>query len=653
MPRLVRIVALTALIGAPEVCAEAALEVGQQRPDPSPVVLTASLSAGWIEGVVTDDGQRPIVGAAVTAHGRDLWIVETDSDGRFAVRSVPPGTYLLRVQGRGFTASRREFIQVVPARGTRLDVRLRRSATMSPPPESRVIAAGMGASQVTASAPLSGSSPPDASTAASPEPAPAETEPHDHSSSAWRLRHLKRSVLRESTMALSDPDLVEGEILADKGGFNVGDWAIGLARTASSFATNSGVRGRVQLLTSGAFDQPSEDMLTGDLAAGVAYFNLAAPVSTRTSWVVEGATAQGEVSSWFVSGSYATVVAESHALDVHSSYSRQRYAGGNPQALAAFVDGSRSVGGVHVSDRWTLSPRALVTVGGRYEYFDYLNDSALFSPSVAVAVSPADRTWVRARLIREMTAPGAEEFVPQAYGSLALPPQRTFAPLVNGAAFGPQRMRHLDFAIEQDIGSFEVAFSHFRQDVRDQLATIYGIEAVNGAPGPDLGHYSVTNVGGFRARGWGVSVGRPVASHVRGSIEYRMSSAEWTSVANTEALVRHAPSAVRGADELLHDVVTRLDAEVPQTSTRVLATYRLNSRYSQDRLDVTDPAPEVRFDVQLYQGLPFITGRARWELVFAVRNLVGASTDEVGSIYEDLLVVRPPKRVVGGITVQF
>ncbi len=45
---------------------------------------------------------------------------------------------------------------------------------------------------------------------------------------------------------------------------------------------------------------------------------------------------------------------------------------------------------------WTLSPRALVTVGGRYEYFDYLNDSALFSPSIAVAVSPADRTWVRA-----------------------------------------------------------------------------------------------------------------------------------------------------------------------------------------------------------------------------------------------------------------
>ena len=46
--------------------------VNPQPPASHPVVLTASLSAGWIEGVVTDDGSRPIGGAAVTAHGRDL-----------------------------------------------------------------------------------------------------------------------------------------------------------------------------------------------------------------------------------------------------------------------------------------------------------------------------------------------------------------------------------------------------------------------------------------------------------------------------------------------------------------------------------------------------------------------------------------------------
>ncbi len=66
------------------------------------------------------------------------------------------------------------------------------------------------------------------------------------------------------------------------------------------------------------------------------------------------------------------------------------------------------------------------------------------------------------------------------------------------------------------------------------------------------------------------------------------------------------------------------------------------------------PGPDVRFDVQLYQGLPFIsTGKARWELVFAVRNLFHDPQKQVESLYDELLVVRPPKRVVGGVTVQF
>ncbi len=76
-------------------------------------------------------------------------------------------------------------------------------------------------------------------------------------------------------------------------------------------------------------------------------------------------------------------------------------------------------------------------------------------------------------------------------------------------------------------------------------------------PGPDLGHYSVANAGGFTATGWGVSVGRPVASHVRGSDRVpHVVGASGPAWPDTEALVRHAPSAVRGADERLHDVVT-------------------------------------------------------------------------------------------------
>ena len=74
----------------------------------TPVIQTASLSAGWIEGSVTDERSRPVPGAAVTAQGRDLLLVETDSTGRFTMRSVPgrhvpdsrPGPRLRRLQAR-------------------------------------------------------------------------------------------------------------------------------------------------------------------------------------------------------------------------------------------------------------------------------------------------------------------------------------------------------------------------------------------------------------------------------------------------------------------------------------------------------------------------------------------------------------------------
>jgi hypothetical protein len=622
---------------------------GASRPSPTPVLLTASLSSGWIEGVVTDDRSHPIGGAAVTAQGRDFLLVETDGTGRFSIRSVPAGTYLLRVQGRGFTASRREFVQVLAARGTRHDVRLRRAADVEPVPgEARVIAAGMALSQITAG-------PTALEPVSTTDDTPIEGENHDHSSAAWRLRHLKRSVLRDSTMGYGyggDPGL--DELWTDVTKFDLRDWTADVGRSTVSLLARNGFTGRVQFLTSSAFDQPFQAFADQEMPSGIAYINLGSPVSTRTSWSVEAAAAQGAVSSWFLGGTYATVIAGSHGVDVRSSYSRQRYEGGNAAALAAFTDGSRNVGGVQVMDRWTLNSRALVTYGGRYEHYDYLQHRGLFSPTLTLSVSPAERTWIRATVAQQMTAPGAEEFVPQAYGSLALPPQRTFAPLVPGAAFGRERTRHVGLALERDVASFLLGVRAFRQHVDDQLVTVFGLEQPDGSARPDLSHYSAANGGNFSAMGWGVSISRPMGSRIRGSIEYSVSRAEWTSVGDANTLGRWAPSAIRAMDERLHDLTTHLDTEIHETATRVLATYKLNSGYTRDELVDIVPGAETRFDVQVYQGLPFLGfTKANWELVFAVRNLFRESRDGAVSVYDELLVVRPPKRVVGGVTVQF
>jgi hypothetical protein len=664
MPSLLPIVLLTAAVAgqAPVSHARSSPAAKPARSTPAaaparsaaqPVLLTASLASGWIEGVVTDERRLPIVGAAVTAQGRDLLIIETDRSGRFELRGIPAGTYLLRVQGRGYAASRREFVPVVPSRGTHFDVQLRRAAApVMAPGAPAVMAAGVGGLSPSAVDPVDGTVPVESSVV---ETSPADI-PHDHSTAAWRLRHARRSVLRETTSRIDDlsnyDDVELWKPLAHLD--HLAGWTADIGRSAASAVLNGALTGRVQLLTAGAIDQPFEAFTTDDMPAGIAFVHLAGPLSTRTTWSVEAATARGGVSSWFVGGTYATVVADRHGIEVHSSYSRQRSAAASGVGVYPLEDDGRSAGGVQVVDHWTLTPHAMLDVGGRYERYDYLRDPGLFSPTATASFSPAARTWLRVTVARDMSAPGAEEFVPQAYGSLSLPPQRTFSALVAGLPLEGQETRHLGVALEQDIASFRVSVTHFRQAVEGQLATVFDPNLARGRRRADLGHYAVASVGDLAASGWGVGVSRPVGSNVRGALEYRTSDVDWDAGDQIVAVGRVAPSVVRPDRERMHDVTLRVDAAAPRTGTRLSAACRYNSRFTRGSVRDETPAGATRYDVQVYQGIPGLKGEAaQVELVFGVRNLIRGSLEGVASLYDELLVVRPPTRVVGGLTVQF
>jgi hypothetical protein len=296
----------------------------------------------------------------------------------------------------------------------------------------------------------------------------------------------------------------------------------------------------------------------------------------------------------------------------------------------------------------------MLDVGGRYERYDYLRDPGLFSPAVTASLSPASRTWVRVTAAREMSAPGAEEFVPQAYGSLSLPPQRTFSALVAGLPLEGQETRHLAVALEQDIAAFRVSLTHFRQAVDGQLATVFDPSLSKGRRRADLGHYAVASVGDLAASGWGVGVSRLVGTHLRGALEYRVADVDWAAGDQVTAVSRVAPSALRAERERTHDLTLRLDAAAPRTNTRLSAACRYNSRFTRGSLDDDTPAGATRYDVQVYQGIPGLNREAaQVELVFGVRNLIRSGVEGVASLYDELLVVRPPTRVVGGLTVQF
>ena len=144
------------------------------------------------------------------------------------------------------------------------------------------------------------------------------------------------------------------------------------------------------------------------------------------------------------------------------------------------------------------------------------------------------------------------------------------------------------------------------------------------------------------------------ASRVHGSIEYSVTNARVNIPGDIAYMLLVAPSAVRAEPERIHDVSTAIDAVVPETSTRVVVLYRLSTAFAQGTSGtVLTPALDSRFDVQVRQSLPFMDfSSAKWEMLVAVRNFFRETASDQ-SIYDELLVVRPPKRIVGGLTLKF
>jgi outer membrane receptor protein involved in Fe transport len=307
-------------------------------------------------------------------------------------------------------------------------------------------------------------------------------------------------------------------------------------------------------------------------------------------------------------------------------------------------DGSRNVGEVYASDIWALTPQWTIAAGGRYADYAYLDDSTLLSGRVTFEVQPSlDRPFrLSLSAAHREIAPGAEEFVPPATG-VWLPPERTFSDLSRGL-LQAERIDHVEIGGEHDVqGGLVVAVRAFREVIGDQLVTVF---AVPDSPAT-LGHYFVATGGDFENYGWGAGVRRS-AGTVQLSVDYTQIDTHRRGESTHAELLLVAPALVRG-QERIHDLTATLRTRVPVSATRLLVVYKLNNAFADD----AEAATAARFEVQVNQEIPFLdfTG-ARWEMLAAVRNLFRSDLFD-GSVYDELLVVRPPKRVMGGLTVRF
>jgi hypothetical protein len=625
MIRFVRCVfVVIALAAAP--AAHAQLAQLALTPAAAPIDLSETGVPGELHGTIHDDRGQPLVGAIVSALGSTSVFAISDGQGRFAFRNLPAGAYLVRAHLQGYLPARGRVLQVNAGTRQSSTIALTRRADAKPEP-TPVVEAAVGGG-------------PDAA------PPAEDGEEHGHDEVAWRMRHLKRSVLKDAQHAIAALGR-DGSVLGDSFS-GLGRAVGGSARVATSIFADLPLSGQFNLLTTTSFHRPEDLFAFGaDAPRGVAFLSLEAP-GAHGDWRVRGTITQGDIASWILAASYKRHEPAAHRYEAGVSYSTQRYLGGNAEALAAIRDGSRNVGSIYAYDDWAVVRRVHLGYGAKYARHDYMVDRDLLSPRASVTVQPlgGDPLRVRATVAHRETAAGAEEFLPPTVG-LWLPPERTFSHVSRGS-FRPERLDRIELAAEREwAGAVLVGVRAFRHRVEDQVVTVFGL----GMPDvpASVGHYQVGSAGDYEARGWGISVSRDVATGVRAAVDYTVVESERRRASPDEEALEPLAALMLPADDRIHDLTASVESLVPRTATRVFVLYKLNTGFAPD-------APAVaaaRFNVQVNQALPFLNfTSAQWEMLVAVSNVFREEVAE-SSVYDELFVVRPPKRVLGGVTVRF
>jgi len=585
------------------------------------VTQQASVRNGTIAGVVHDDAGQVITGASIVALGALPLpvMVRSDGTGRFLM-ALPPGQYILRATGQGYVSTYREPVRIQSSVQLERTITLLRAAAAEP-----VVLLSSFAPVIDGRVQISPAS----------SDAGDEKGDHSHNETAWRLRHLTPTALRD----IAAPALPSA-VMAD---------SFKRRSSVGSLLGNSDLKGQVNFLTSSTV-AARDVLLPSSAPRGIAYVAVSAPVGDFGEWSVRGATSAGSASSWVLLGEYRARRGQAHEFNIGVSYSSQLSANGSGAGVAAISDQVRSAGGIYAFDLWRVWRVLDLDYGLRVDRYDYVAGSTFLSPRVGMRLAVLPHTRLLAGASERAIAPGSEEFLPPPSSGPWLPPERTFTPLRPGAVFEVERLRNYDVGLEQqfgDAGAPVLQMRLFRQQATHQTATLFGVGAES-----DIGHYYVATPGGVAIDGTALRIAGRIARHVHGSVDYIIADAQWTTGADAAAIAAVTPLVLQPGRDRLHDLTASIETTIPDTDTRVVFVYRTSSVFAGPRAAAL-PLLDGRFNLELHQALPFEPIRgSKVELLLAVRNLF-RDPGEAGSIYDELLTVSPPMRILGGVQVKF
>jgi hypothetical protein len=550
---------------------------------------------GWVENTQG----LPVSGAVVSLFGRGIrggsLVTMTDSLGQFALPSLPAGSYTLRAIGSGHQPAAARRVTVLPNQESLFTVSL---------------------------APESGPS----TTAATPAAEDPSASEEDSGTTVtprewrWLVRHRRRSVLEASDHSTAAAPVVS---------------------TASAPAPDGRLAdlvGSVEFLSAPLVLANGADTSSLDGGSSMGALKLGGHFEDGGTWNLGGLVAESSTATWRVAAEFVVRPAEGHELEAGAGFGTRDLRPGTADTEPGALD-TRSLGAIFVRDNWTPNDRVGAALGARYSFVGFIADHNYLDPFASVSVRADRETVLRGSVASHTLAPGGDLLT---VATLSSAPELALARLDQRVR--AERSMRVDVSAERRLGSAATvgAFT-FYEDVRDQMSNSYEGDARARV-------LRISNIGAVLVRGIGVTASRRFGPNVQTSVSYTYGQSDRDPVTDGGLGMGAAYHVAR-----FHDVVARVETLIDATDTRLAAYCRLNS------LRPTDGDPRAsrssllttRFDVQLTQGLPFLQNltRAEWEVLLSVRNL-SYETSEAGTL-DELAVLRPPNRVLGGVSVRF
>ncbi len=548
---------------------------------------------GWVENT----RGAPVAGAVVSVFGKGIrggsLVTLSDSAGQFVLPALPAGSYTLRALGSGHVPAAARKVTVLPDRDSVFTV------SLTPVGEK-----------------------PPATTTSDPS---AATPPDQLSVSEWEwlFRHRRRSVLETSEEAL-----LVGEPKTT---------AIALA-ARGPFIPQLG--GSVELVTSPTALGLDADAFGGYApAASQGALKLQGRLAETGRWSLGGLITEAENRTWRMGAEFVLEPGSGHQIATGAGYGTNYLRGPTPTEVDAAE--SRSVGAAFVRDRFPLGRRAFATVGARYAYLGFLDDRNHVDTLIAVELRDDTNAWLRGSVASRTLSPGGDLLT---LSTLKTSPITSYARMEEGLR--PSRTWRYELAFDRAVGAAKFGAHVFYEDTDHQLVNVFDR--------PSARSLHVVNGGSVDARGLGITVGGHLGDLVNGSLTYTYGRSVRQAGPFGSSLLGGRAWDLLGYEEAdFHDVVARLEAVIDWSDTRVAAYCRFNNLNPEDGHGSHNSVANTRFDVQLTQGLPFLQTltRADWEVLLAFRNMFYEAAE--GATLDELVVMHPPKRVMGGISVRF